>query len=202
MTNYSEWVVKNEGKLKAFLKEYNDWVFGDQYYPNQKPGMLFVQGNVNDPTAREESHTVKRGEPIIVHVLGTNFIKSEIVSNGIEIGEEEDDKIMRHCRDEEGTDHCDNVRIKGPGDKAWADLDEHVVQVRTSPGNFTASAKNPDLDKWNPPMPSGPQRGAWSSKMLVLEVPETAETGIYELISNGRGSNNYEQRAKFKITVQ
>lgn len=195
MANFT--IENDSGNLKGFLKEFNDWVYGDEFYPNQKPGMLFVQGNINNPAVRKESHTIKSGEPIVVHVIGTNFIKKDRDGSGKEV--DDDNRIGRACQDEEGTDLCDFVKIKGPGDKDWTDLNEHVVQVRTSPDDFTASANNSDLGKWNPPMPSGPQRGAWSSKMLVLKL---SDPGVYELSSQGHGSNDYRQRADFTITVQ
>jgi hypothetical protein len=195
MANYA--AENDSGALKGFLKEFNEWVFGDEYYPNQKPGMLFVQGNINDPAVRKESHTIKSGEPIIVHIVGTNFIRKDRDSSGKEI--DDDNKIRRACQDEEGADQCDFVKIKGPGDKDWTDLKEHIVHVRTSPEDFTASANNPDLGKWNPPMPPGRQRGAWSSKMLVLKLPDP---GVYELSYEGHAANDYRQLADFKITVQ
>ena len=195
MANYT--VENDSDALKGFLKGFNDWVFGDENYPNQKAGTLFVQGNINDPAVRKESHTINRGEAIIVHVVGTNFIKKDKDSNGNEI--DDDNNIKKHCQDDEGTDHCDFVKIKGPGDKDWTDLNKHVVQVRTSPDDFKASANNPDLGKWNPAMPSGSQRGAWSSKMLVLRL---SDPGVYELSSQGHGANEYRQRADFEITVK
>ena len=195
MANFT--VENDSGNLKGFLQEFNDWVFGDEFYPNQKPGRLFVQGNINNPAVRKESHTIKRGEPIIVHVVGTNFIKNDKDSNSKEV--DDDNKIGRACQDEEGADHCDFVKIMGPGDKDWTDLNEHVVQVRTPPADFTASANNSDLGKWNPPMPSGSQRGAWSSKMIVLKL---SDPGVYELSFQGHAANGYRQLADFAITVQ
>jgi hypothetical protein len=198
MTNYSEWVNTNEGQLKGFLKQYNDWVFGADPYPKQKPKMLFVHGSIGSPEVREESHDIKRGEPIIVHVIGTNFVKEDRDANGNIIND--DNQIIRACQDEEGTDQCDFVKIKGPGDKDWTSLAQHVSVVRSTPDRFDAN--NSDLDKWKPEMRRGDRRGAWSSKLLVLEVPETANTGVYELSCGGHGSDDYRQRADFKITVQ
>ena len=41
MVNYT--AENDSSALKRFLKEFNEWVFGDEYYPNQKPGMLLFR---------------------------------------------------------------------------------------------------------------------------------------------------------------
>ena len=198
MTNYGEWVNTNEGQLKAFLKEFNDWVFSNNPYPSQKPGKLFLQGKIGDPGVRQESHDINRGEPIIVHVVGTNFIKGDNDRRGNRI--DDDNQIKAACQDEEGDDGVDFVKIKRQGDTDWTHLDEFVKIVRSSPDDF--GANNSDLGKWKPPMTAGRLRGAWSSRLLALKVPEEAETGVYELSFEGHGSNNYRQRGNFNITIR
>lgn len=198
MANYSKWVETSQGQLKRYLKEYNDWVFGARPYPEQKPGMLFVQGKIGSSEVREESHDIKRGEPIIVHVIGTNFVIGDKDKRGDEIKDKND--IERACQDEEGDDGCEFVKIKGPGDEDWTSLDQYVDVVRSTPDKFYAD--NSDLNKWNPKMDRGDRTGAWLSRLLVLDVPKTADPGVYELSCKGHGSDGYEQHAEFKITVQ
>lgn len=198
MTDYSEWVIRNEGQLKGFLNEYNDWVFGPDPYPNQIPGKLFVHGNIGNPKVRKESHDIKRGQPIILHIVGTNFVKDDKDRNGKKI--ERDDEIESACQDGERDDAVDFVKIKGPGEKDWTSLAGYVSVVRSQPHRFNAD--NSDLGKWIPEMPSGERRGAWSSKLLVLRAPETANTGVYELSCEGHAGDGYRQSADFMINVQ
>jgi hypothetical protein len=200
MTDYSEWANKyNEGQLKGFLKEYNDWAFGENH-PNQIPGKekVFIHGLIDSPNARKDEAPIKRGKPIIVHVIGTNFVKGDRDAGNRPI--ENDEQITRACQDDAGNDGVNYVRIKGPGENDWTNLDQYVLTVKSPPNKFTAN--NPDLGKWRPPMPPGEQRGAWLSKLLVLQVPQKANTGVYELECQGHASKDYVQTAHFKINVE
>jgi len=193
--NYMNW-VRSSGHGQA-LQAYNDWVFGPE--PDDTNGNpLFVNGTIDGSGEREESHTINIGDPIIVHVIGTNFCLDDKDRTGNSI--DTDPKIrqaIRHCAQNE--DKVVTVEFKRKQDTNWTNLTAGVEEVSLTPINFEASHSNPYLNNWDDPMKPGPHRGAWSSKLLLMRIPVAGE---FELKSHGKGVPPYEQKAHFNIKVQ
>jgi hypothetical protein len=195
MVNYMDWVVTS-GYEQA-LKAYNDWVYGPN--PANATGQpLFVNGIIGSPAVREESATINRGDPIIVHVIGANYILGDTDSKGNSI--DNDSKIMQACQHSaENEDFVGSVEFKAEQDPNWTNLTDAVQEVSMTPVNFNADPSNPHLNDWDFPMPPGEHRGAWASKLLLLQIPEP---GVFELRSHGKGIPPFEQNTYFKIKVQ
>jgi hypothetical protein len=195
MINYMEW-VKTSG-LEEALRAYNDWVYGPN--PVNITGQpLFVNGIIGSPAVRSESATINRGDPVIVHVIGVNYILGDTDTKGNHI--DNDTKIIEACQySAQNEDLLGSVEFKGKQDTGWTDLTASVAEVSIPPVDFNAHPSNPYLNDWDDPMPPGPHRGAWSSKLLLMHIPVAGE---FELRSHGKGVPPFEQKTHFKIKVQ
>jgi hypothetical protein len=195
MANYMNWVLTS-GHQQA-LQAYNDWVYGPN--PINTPEQpLFVNGIIGSPAVREESATINTGDLIIVHVIGANYILGDTDSKGNPINT--DTEIMQACQHSaENEDFIGSVEFKAEHDPNWTDLTGGVQEVSMTPVNFTADPSNPYLNDWDFPMPPGEHKGAWASKLLLLQIPEP---GVFELRSHGKGIPPFEQNTYFKIKVQ
>jgi hypothetical protein len=197
MVDYRQW-VQTSGHQQA-LREYNDWVFGPN--PVFTPGdrNLFVHGNINSAAVRRETPTIGTNTLIIVHVVGVNFIIGDKDSKGNDV--DDDPKIQAACEySAKNEDRLVSVQFKAKQDTTWTDLTGLVTEESTQPINFDADPNNPDLEKWDVPMPAkNNHRGAWTSKLLLLKIPVA---GVFELKSHGTGVPPYLQKTHFEITVQ
>lgn len=217
--NARDW-VQPSGYEQA-LEAYNNWVFGPNPVYTKGDTELFIHGNINSGAVRRESATVSKGATvstgtlIVVHVVGVNFIIGDIdtrnnpidddqkVIEALQFSAQNEDKkvfVRIRARQEltpEQTEPTEEQTDKEAEIAGWTILTDLVKEVSYPPSNFTASP--PDLEKWDVPMPGGPQRGAWASKLLLLKIPVT---GVFELKSHGTGIPPYQQQTHFEITVE
>jgi hypothetical protein len=195
--DYTTW-VQTSGKAQA-LKAYNNWVFGPNPVNTTGADPLFVHGNINSPAVRSESATIKKDALIIVHVVGVNFIIGDKDSKGNDV--DDDPKIQAACEySAKNEDRLVSVQFKAKQETTWTDLTGLVTEESTQPFKFDADRNNPDLEKWDVPMPAkNNHRGAWISKLLLLKIPVA---GVFELKSHGTGVPPYLQKTHFEITVQ
>jgi len=203
MTDYYDWVVPYGQQLngkthEGWLKEYNDWVFGDSY-PAQPTGALILQGTVGSSAANNVSATINTNDAIVLHVIGANIIGVDYDKNGFKF--DTDDRIRKGSDDSEQEDSVKYVDFRKTSDaeNSTTSLIRGVCQVKMAPVNTFVSPNNPDLSKWKPPMPSGTQRSAWTSQLLLMKIPET---GTYVLRSNAEGERPYAQIINCTINVR
>jgi hypothetical protein len=199
MVNYMNW-VRTSGHGQS-LVAYNDWVFGPDPV-NRTPGNrpLFVHGTIGKADVRKESPIINTNDLIIVHVIGTNYTidDPDPVARGSSINN--DTSIRNACRHSAQTeDQLVSVKFKKKSDPGWTDLNAGVEEVSMTPVNFYADPGNTYLNDWDIPMPSGQHRGAWSSKLLLMKIPQE---GDFELRSKGTSVGGYEQNTEFKIHVK
>lgn len=189
-----EW-VKTSGHEEA-LRAYNDWVYGPN--PVNTTGQpLFLNGIIGSPAVRNESATINKDDLIIVHVIGVNYILGDTDTKGNQI--DNDTKIIEACQySAQNEDLLGSVEFKGKQDTVWTDLTAGVAEVSMTPVDFNADPSNPYLNDWDDPMPPGPHRGAWSSKLLLMQIPVA---GDFELRSHGKGIPPFEQKTHFSIAV-
>ena len=204
--------VQQSGYEQA-LEAYNNWVFGPNPVYTKGDPHLFIHGNINSSAVRRESATVSTDTLIVVHVVGVNFIIGDNDTRNNLLDDEQ--KVNAACRfSAQNEDKKVFVRIKageGPSEKqteqinemteiaSWTDLTDLVREVTYPPSKFTAH-DHPDLNRWDIPMPSGDQTGAWASKLLLLKIPQTGN--VFQLKSHGTGIPPYQQQTHFEITVE
>jgi hypothetical protein len=194
MVNYMDW-VRTSGHEQA-LREYNDWVFGPDPV-NRTGNPLFVNGTIDGSAVRSESATINTGDLIIVHVIGANYVSGDDDSKGNRV--DNDTKIRDACRHSaQNENRLVSVEFKAKSDPNWTNLNAGVEEVNMTPVNFNADPSNKYLKDWDPKMPPGKHRGAWSSKVLLMRIPVE---GHFELESLGTSINEYEQNAHFNIEV-
>jgi len=189
--------VQASGHQEA-LRAYNKWVFGPNPVYTEGDPDLFVHGNINSAAVRSENPRISTNTRIVVHVVGVNYIIGDIDTKGNNV--DSDQKVTAACQHSaQNEDKKVSVQFKRKQDTNWTDLTDLVQEVDYPSSNFTADPNNPDLDKWDDPMRPGNQKGAWASKLLLLQIPVA---GVYNLKSHGTGIPPYEQRTNFEITVQ
>ena len=212
--NATQW-VQQSGYEQA-LEAYNKWVFGPNPVYTKGDANLFIHGNINSSAVRQESATVGTNTLIVVHVVGVNFIIGDTDTRGIFLDDEQ--KISAALKfSAQNEDKKVFVRIKDRGEltpeqtepideqteiASWTDLTGLVREVTYPPSEFVPSLQNADLNKWDDPMPAEEgksQKGAWTSKLLLLKIPVT---GVFELKSHGTGIPPYQQQTHFEITVE
>src|SRR5206468_7381203 len=180
MTDYKSWCLHYGQRLDNrthddWIKEYTKWVFGKEPpYPDRPGNPLFVHGDMrNDNLPRREEASIYKNDPIIVHVVGVNYVKGDKDREGNTINS--DQEIIDACNAGEHENQPGHVMFKNVNDKDFTDLSSSVEQLRPEVFDFTADGSNSDLKNWDVPMPSGPQRGAWACQLLLLKIPEQGE---------------------------
>lgn len=205
--------VQGSGYEEA-LRSYNDWVFGPNPVYRQGDRYLFIHGNINSAAVRHEIATVSTNTILVVHVVGVNFIIGDTDTQNNQLGDEQ--KVSQACQySAQNEDKKVFVRIKvkeeptaeqtEPIDEqtdlaSWTDLTDLVREVSYPPSKFIADPNNPDLNKWDNPMPPGEHTGAWASKLLLLKIPQKGI--VFELRSHGTGIPPYQQQTHFEIKVE
>jgi hypothetical protein len=196
MVDYRQW-VQTSGHQPA-LRAYNGWVFGPNPVYTQGDPDLFVHGNINSAAVRSENPTIGTSTRIVVHVVGVNFIIGDKDTRNNDV--DTDPKVSTACQfSAQNEDRKVSVEFKAKEDPNWTNLTDLVTEVSYPASNFTADPNNPDLNKWDVPMPPGNQRGAWASKLLLIKIPVA---GVFNLKSHGTGIPPYQQKTNFEITVQ
>lgn len=203
MTDYKDWCVPYGEKIgghnhEEWLEEYTKWVFGPSPYPNQKEGSLFVHGDMeNSDKLRRENVVIHKNDPIIVNVIGVNFILGEKDGSGNVITNEEE--LIKCCNREEQMDSPGKVEFKNEQDKSFTDLSSCVEQIRPFPIKFNIDEDNPDLEKWDVPMkPAGDVTGAWACQLLLLKIPQI---GKYTLRFDAEGVSPFRSCGEYIIEV-
>ena len=203
MTDYKDWCIPYGEKLagrthEEWVEEYTKWVFGPAPYPKQREGSLFVHADMeNSPKARQENVQINKNDPIIVHVIGVNFVIGEKDGSGNLIRNEED--LLKCSNREEQADGPGKVELKNEEDESFADLSSCVEQIRPFPIKFNVDTNNPDLEKWDVPMkPANNVTGAWASQLLLLKIPQT---GKYTLRFDAEGIPPYRSCGEYTINV-
>jgi hypothetical protein len=204
MADYKRWCVPYGQDLDGrthddWIKEFTKWVFGKQPpYPDRPGNPLFVHGDMeNNNQPRKMQVKIYRNDPIIVHVIGANFVKGDKDREGNILNS--DQEIKAACNVEEHDDEPGKVMLKEARDKEFQDLSSCVEQLRPEVFEFETDGSNSDLKKWDVPMPEGPQRGAWACQLLLLKIPEQGE---YVLNFNAKGVPPFESSAEYKIDVK
>jgi hypothetical protein len=204
MTDYKRWCLHYGQKLDNrthddWIKEFTKWVFGKQPpYPDRPGNPLFVHGDMkNNNQSRRMQVSIYKNDPIIVHVVGANFVKGDKDKEGNTINS--DQEIKDACNAGEHEDQPGNVQFKIANEKDFTDLSSCVEQLRPEVFDFEVDGSNSDLKSWDVEMPKGPQRGAWSCQLLLLKIPEP---GDYLLNFDAKCVPPFESRAEYKIDVK
>jgi hypothetical protein len=208
--NYLGWCIKKPNKLagrthEEWLMEYAKWTFGS--FPYHRKGQpLFVHGNYNARTGcRKEvnlkdgpdsSVTIFKNDPIIVEVIGVNYIIGDADRLGKPIKSEEDIISALNFENEMHSDG--KVMIKNIMDRHFTNISSCIDRVRTKIFRFSASKYNPYLQEWDIPMPSGIHLGAFSSQLLLLKIPVSGE---YLLKFEARSFSDFESCGIYQIIV-
>jgi hypothetical protein len=208
--NYRNWCVTKPNKLggrshKEWLVEYTKWLFSAFPY-HRKGEPLFAHGNYNARTGcRKEvnlidgpdsSVTIFKNDPVILEVIGVNYIIGDADRFGNLI--ENDSDIIRALDFEDEMHSRGKVEFKNMHDKHFVNLSNFVEQTRTPPFQFSASKHNPYLADWDIPMPAGSHRGAVSSQLLLLKIPKVGE---YLLKFEARSFSDFESCGIYQIIV-
>lgn len=208
--NYIQWCVAKPNKLgglghKEWLVEYTKWLFGPFPY-HRKGRPLFAHGNYNPRTGcRKEvnlvdgpdsSVTIFKNDPIILEVMGVNYIIGDADRSGDTI--ENDSDIIRALDFEDEMHSRGKVEFKNINDKHFTNLSSCIEHTRTDPFQFSVSKNNPYLAEWDVPMPSGSHRGAMSSQLLLLKIPKVGE---YLLKFEARSFSDFESCGIYQIIV-
>jgi hypothetical protein len=211
MSDYKSWVIKQGNKLKGrshedWLEDYTRFLFGNfPYHATGNP--LFIHGNIEPGTGcrkqvnlidgADTSVTIFKNDPIIVEVIGVNYIIGDHDRQGNIIQNE--GQIARAFDFEESMHSPGKVGFKKITDVDYTNLSPFVVKTRTSIAfPFEASPYNPYLQKWDIPMPVGDHMGAMASQLLLLQIPEEGE---YLLKFEARSFFDYESCALYQINV-
>jgi len=208
--NYLGWCIKKPGKLAGrthqdWLMEYAKWTFSS--FPYHRKGQpLFVHGNYNARTGCRKEVNLKDGpdssvtifmnDPIIVEVIGVNYIMGDADRLGKTIKNEEDIMCALNFEDEMHSDG--KVMFKNIMDSHFTDISSCVERIRTKIFRFSASKYNPYLQEWDIPMPSGSHLGAFSSQLLLLKIPVSGE---YLLKFEARSFSDFESCGIYQIIV-
>ena len=203
MANYKSWCVPYGQDLAGlthdeWIKEFTKWVFGKQPpYPKRKGEPMFIHGEMkNNNQPRRDEVNINKNDPIIVHVIGANFVEGDKDRNGKILKTDQD--IKAACNAEAHYDDPGTVMFKEAKDKDFTDLSSCVEQLRPEVFEFEADGSNSDLRNWDDPMPVGPRKGAWSCQLLLLKIPDE---GKYELNFKAKGVPPFESSAEYKINV-
>jgi hypothetical protein len=204
MTDYKRWCLHYGQKLDNrthddWIKEFTRWVFGKQPpYPNRPGNPLFVHGDMkNNNQPRKTEVSIYKNDPIIVHVVGANYVKGDKDRQGNAINS--DQEIIDACNAAEHDNQAGHVMFKNVNDKDFTDLSSCVEQLRPEVFEFDADGSNSDLKNWDVPMPQGRQRGAWACQLLLLKIPEPGE---YVLNFDADGLPPFRSAGEYKLKVK
>lgn len=208
---YDNWFIAKGGRLagrthEEWLVEYTKFLFGPfPYHAKGQP--LFAHGNIEPGTGcrkqvnlidgPDTSVTVYRNDPIILEVIGVNYIigdndrQGNIIQTESQIGSAFDFEEKMHSIGKAG--------FKEIGDTSYENVSHKVVSpVRTPVFQFEASQYNPYLSRWDIPMPVGAHVGAMSSQLLLFSIPEMGE---YLLKFEASSFFDYESCGIYQINV-
>jgi hypothetical protein len=159
--NYLEWCVKKPNKLlgrthEQWLEQYTRWLFGPFPY-HRKGEPLFVHGNYNARSGCRKQVNLKDGpdssvtmfeeDPVIVEVMGANFIIGDV--NRSDDAIKNDNDIIRALDFEDRMHSKGKVEFKKISDRLFTSLSSCVDQIRTLPFQFSASRHNPYLAQYH-----------------------------------------------------
>ena len=211
MGKYAKWFIDRGGRLAGrthqdWLVEYTKFLFGSFPY-HSKGQPLFAHGNIEPRTGcrkqvnlidgPDTSVTVYQNDPIVLEVIGVNYILGDNDRQGNIIQTESQISTAFDFEEEMHTDG--KVGFKGIKDIKYENVSYKVVRpVRTPVFQFEASQYNPYLSKWDIPMPVGNHVGAMSSQLLLFSIPDLGE---YLLKFEASSFFDYESCGIYQIKV-